>query len=124
MTPRRLQDIATRLEAATKGKWELHAGRSEEPNEVWIDAPAGESRIGYKSWQGMIVCFGAEDDPIVGDAVALANAEFIVNAKADIAAMLEYIGQLEAERVVNRIEQAERNERAKVLTIGSRKSKL
>jgi hypothetical protein len=50
------------------------------PQEWAINAPKGDPRIGYSSWECLAVCYGSDDFKVVGEEVGSANARLIAAA--------------------------------------------
>jgi hypothetical protein len=65
------------VQAATPGPWTwIERG----PHAVGIDAPSGERRLDYVTWESLAVVHGSEDDPRAGLDVARRNADLICAA--------------------------------------------
>lgn len=94
MDEQKLQELEAVLDATTPGPWVLE---KQSACEFWINAPEGDAKLGYKSWDGLIVTYGDEDNPEQATKAAKANARFILTAKATLPRLIEEIRRLRKE---------------------------
>jgi uncharacterized protein YceH (UPF0502 family) len=94
------------VQAATPGPWTwIERG----PHAVGIDAPSGERRLEYVTWESLALVHGSEDDPRAGLDVARRNADLICAAhdlaetvvalQAEVARLRELVDALDYARV-------------------------
>lgn len=91
MDEQKLMELEAILEASTPGPWVLE---KQSACEFWINAPQGDPKLGYKTWDGLIVTYGDEDNPAYATKVAKANAQVILTAKAVMPKLIEEIRHL------------------------------
>ena len=89
----RIKEIRNRLESIYSGSWVTDGTVDEKECAALVHVVGEDKRIGYSSWEGMIACYSGEDERSSADPVAIANANFVANAPADIAYLLEVIEQ-------------------------------
>lgn len=102
-----LATIEMRLEEATPGPWRL-TPIIEDPQEIGLDAPAGDPRLDMQNWESFIVAYGCEDEPQIGAWIARRNAEFIAHARTDVKLLLDEVRRLRRELVAITHEEAAR----------------
>ena len=91
MDEQKLMELEAILDASTPGPWVLE---KQSACEFWINAPQGDPKLGYKTWDGLIVAYGDEDSPDQATKVAKANAQLILTAKAAMPKLIEEIRHL------------------------------
>lgn len=107
MTDQDLAAIEYRISKATPGPWRVDEDKTYDPQEVGICADHGDPRLGLTQWDSLICCFGLDEQPHRGHAVALANAEFIAHARTDIGLLLSEVRRLQGELTATRRASAE-----------------
>lgn len=93
MDKHKLAHIERKLANATPGPW-IAEPSGDSRADLWVSTRHGEPRLGYKTWDGMFVASGCEDDPVAGRAVATANAVFVTSAPDDIRQLLDEVYRL------------------------------
>lgn len=91
MDEQKLMELEAILDASTPGPWVLE---KQSACEFWINAPQGDPKLGYKTWDGLIVTYGDEDNPDHATKVAKANAQLILTAKTALPKLIEEIRHL------------------------------
>lgn len=91
MDEQKLMELEAILDASTPGPWVLE---KQSACEFWINAPQGDPKLGYKTWDGLIVAYGDEDSPDQATKVAKANAQLILTAKTAMPKLIEEIRHL------------------------------
>jgi len=91
MDEQKLMELEAILDASTPGPWVLE---KQSPDEFWINAPQGDPKLGYKTWDGLIVTYGDEECSDSATKVAKANAQLILTAKTAMPKLIEEIRHL------------------------------
>jgi len=96
MDNRTLAEMELRIEDATPGPWVVNPEVTD-PQELQINAPSGDARLGYGAWQGLVTVYGSEDEPYTGEWVAKRNATFICHARSDMRVLVNEVRRLQRE---------------------------